>query len=305
MICYEIKEKLQAVSEEEAAGWEGNLAAVVPFGDIEKCSILEGAESHVLMRLKDARFCKAEVYPDMIVGALSVPRKEYSQAYDRAAFCIRDKRIVFLDDTGFISGILEQMSEGRCWRHVSMGHFFYSFLERLIEEDVAFLDELENQIDDMEEKALDARLSRSSHQPMEIMKKAFALHRYYAQLAEIGSKMQENQNGFFHEDAGRMFQIFNDRCGRLAEEAQMLREYALEVREIYQTQIEVRQNRSMAVLTVVTTIFMPLSLIAGWYGMNFVYMPETQWRYSYPIICVICLIIVSISFWILKKKKFF
>ena len=60
----------------------------------------------------------------------------------------------------------------------------------------------------------------------------------------------------------------------------------------------------MRILTVVTTIFLPLTLIAGWYGMNFTYMPELRWKYGYPLVIAISLAIICLSIWICKKKKF-
>ena len=59
----------------------------------------------------------------------------------------------------------------------------------------------------------------------------------------------------------------------------------------------------MTVLTVITSIFMPLTLIAGWYGMNFKYMPELDWKWSYPVVTGVCLLIVIIALIFFKKKK--
>ncbi len=59
----------------------------------------------------------------------------------------------------------------------------------------------------------------------------------------------------------------------------------------------------MTVLTVVTSIFMPLTLIAGWYGMNFRYMPELEWRYSYPVVIAISIVIVVVCLIWFKRKK--
>ena len=64
----------------------------------------------------------------------------------------------------------------------------------------------------------------------------------------------------------------------------MLREYASQVSSEYQAQVYIAQNRIMKLLTVVTTVCMPLSLIAGWYGMNFMNMPELHWAYGYPAV---------------------
>ena len=59
----------------------------------------------------------------------------------------------------------------------------------------------------------------------------------------------------------------------------------------------------MKILTVVTTIFLPLSLLAGWYGMNFTGMPELTWKYGYPAAIAVSVGIVILSLWTLQKEK--
>jgi magnesium transporter len=76
-----------------------------------------------------------------------------------------------------------------------------------------------------------------------------------------------------------------------------------QLRDLVQTQLDVRQNRIMTVLTVITSIFMPLTLIAGWYGMNFRYMPELEWRLAYPAVFVLSVVIVVVCVIWFKKKK--
>ena len=82
-----------------------------------------------------------------------------------------------------------------------------------------------------------------------------------------------------------------------------LRDYAAQIRDLYQAQLDVKQNRIMTLLTVVTTIFMPLTLIVGWYGMNFRYMPELEWRYAYPVVAGVSVLIVIGSLIFFKAKK--
>lgn len=95
------------------------------------------------------------------------------------------------------------------------------------------------------------------------------------------------------------------RVERLQNHVHLLRENVLQIRELYQSMQDARQNKIMIVITIVTTIFLPLTLITGWYGMNFVYMPELQWRYGYFAVIMILLIIVIAEIIYFKKKKFF
>lgn len=101
-----------------------------------------------------------------------------------------------------------------------------------------------------------------------------------------------------------MFHMLEKQLARLRDEAQLLREYCLQVRELFQAELDIRQNRIMKILTIVTTVFLPLSLVAGWYGMNFTGMPELSWNYGYPAVIAGSVVIVLLTLWIMKKKKF-
>ncbi len=129
-------------------------------------------------------------------------------------------------------------------------------------------------------------------------------YHYYSQLAEIGQEILENQQKFFNDEELNAFRMYSDRVFRLSEETKLLREYAMQVQEVYQSEIGIRQNDVMKILTVVTTIFLPLSLIAGWYGMNFSHMPELSWQYSYPVVIGISAAVVVVSLVIFKRKKY-
>ena len=77
------------------------------------------------------------------------------------------------------------------------------------------------------------------------------------------------------------------------------------MREMHQTQLDMRQNQIMKILTIVTTVFLPLSLIAGWYGMNFSGMPLLEWRYGYPVVVAVSMLVVAGLIWYFKRKKWF
>ena len=126
---------------------------------------------------------------------------------------------------------------------------------------------------------------------------------HYEQLLDFGQELEENENGFFEEDNIRYFHMFSSRVDRLYNAATHLRDYTIQLNDLYQSQLDVKQNRIMTVLTVVTTIFMPLTLIVGWYGMNFKFMPELESRYGYPVVIGLSVFIVVASLAYFKIKK--
>ncbi len=82
-------------------------------------------------------------------------------------------------------------------------------------------------------------------------------------------------------------------------------DFSSELREMHRSKIETNQNQIMQLLTIVTTIFMPLTLITGWYGMNFKIMPELQTDNGYFVVIGICVCLIVIEFIYFKKKKWF
>ena len=115
--------------------------------------------------------------------------------------------------------------------------------------------------------------------------------------------MQANISQALTREECAGWQLYAGRSERLHDHVEMLREYLLQLRELYQSQIEVQQNRVMSILTVVTTIFLPLTLIAGWYGMNFPGMPEFGWKYGYPTVILISILIIVLRFSISRRKR--
>ena len=126
---------------------------------------------------------------------------------------------------------------------------------------------------------------------------------HYEQIIDLTQELEENENGFFLEENLRYFHLFMNLMARRHDFASSLRDYTMQVRDLYNAQMEVKQNRIMTLLTVVTTIFMPLTLIAGWYGMNFRYMPELEWRAGYPVVIAVSVAVVVFCLVFFKKKK--
>ncbi|HWT27849.1 MAG TPA: CorA family divalent cation transporter, partial [Mobilitalea sp.] len=108
----------------------------------------------------------------------------------------------------------------------------------------------------------------------------------------------------FNEENLQYFRIFTDRVARLSSTTRMLQEYSVQVREAYHAQLDLDLNNIMKMFTVVTTIFLPLTLIVGWYGMNFTTMPELTWKYGYLFVIGLCVITAFICIYFFKKKKF-
>ena len=178
------------------------------------------------------------------------------------------------------------------------------FYLALIMDDLSHIQNMEERISRLEQMVLDNRTEKFIRQMSQLRKELNQHNRYYAQMNDMVATLQENATDLLDECSSSRLQYILRRLNRLQEETQMLREYASQVSSEYQAQVDLGQNRIMKLLTIVTTIFMPLSLIAGWYGMNFVNMPELHWVYGYPAVIVLSALIVGGCIFYFKKKRY-
>ncbi len=181
----------------------------------------------------------------------------------------------------------------------------YSFFVNLLKNDMDVLEDYEAIITDAEDNALSNKFDDYLDKIITYRKELLALKHYYEQLADLFDNICINDNHIFTDDGIRHFGILANRTARLLSQVQTLRDYVTQMREAYQSQIDFQQNDIMRVFTVITGVFMPLTLLVGWYGMNFTSMKELNYKYSYPIFCFVCLIIVTLLIRYFKKKKWF
>lgn len=304
MRFYAITQRLLSLDHPPAPGTPGVL--VLTSEELAQANPLPGLAGvlHHTPAARDARVCKAEVRRDCLSGTLVLPRTTKEGVPIAMGYLLTGDWAVLVDDTGAILTHLKQLTQEPPWPQGGVGRFFCALLERLIAKDLHHLEEIEDRAQALEEQVLAGELEGFNDTMSRLRRQAMAWFRYYSQLDDVACTLRENENGFFDEGEQRLFRMFEDRVIRLREESQLLREYCLQLQSLFQAEIDIRQNRIMKILTIVTTIFLPLSLLVGWYGMNFSGMPELTWRYGYPAVIAVSLIIVLLSLWIMKKKKF-
>lgn len=247
---------------------------------------------------------KAEVNYDSLTGTFSIPnRRDFDKEEWHFAFAMDEKGIVFIDDGGYAGHLIRRVKRAKKWHIPSLERFLYDFLEQIIYRDLSILEGYERELDQIETAIQEGEAEEHLMRVNEIRSELRDLRIHYDQLIDLGQELEENENGFFKTENVRYFHLFSNRMTRLYDSATSLRDYTMQVRDLYQAQLDIKQNRIMTVLTVVTTIFMPLTLIAGWYGMNFRYMPELESRFGYPIVIGISVAIAVVSLVFFKKKK--
>ena len=227
-----------------------------------------------------------------------IPEKEYI----KFAFALDEKGIVFIDDYGHVEGIITKISSKK-QRQPSLERFLYDFLNYMIKDDLKLLKSYELELDNMEIAILNEDSALTSERVYEIRSDIRDLRNHYEELIDIAQVFEANENKFFLQDNLRYFNIYLNRLDRLYETASSIRDYTMQIRDLYKMHLDIKQNNIITILTIVTTIFMPLTLIVGWYGMNFKYMPELEYAWAYPTVFLVSLMILVVGILYFKRKK--
>jgi len=303
---YAIRESLTPLSLEEVLALpEGQpFVAVLTREEWQKQRGLINIDIDLDMEDEAPRETKVMVNLRSLTGTLSVPdRQRISGPRHSLAFAMDGHALALVDDSGYALSLAERIGRTKLWRLPSLERFLYDLLETVIAPDPALLETMEKQLDSIEERILKGEVEEYPQAMNDIRGDLLDLRLHYDQLIDLGQELEENENDFFRDENLRYFRMFTERVTRLKDMANSQREYVMQLRDLIQAQMDARQNRIMTVLTVITTIFLPLTLIAGWYGMNFRYMPELEWRYSYPALIVISVLIVVVCVLWFKRKK--
>ena len=254
--------------------------------------------------LSEIFLTKAEVNYDSLTGSFAIPDRKNPSGDDlKFAFVLDEKGIIFIDDNDTALNIIKGVQRTKKWKLPSLERFLYDFLDQIVKDDLRLMENYENELDSMEQTIIDGDENLPSGRLNDIRSDIRYLRIHYEQLMDLAAEFEENENGFFKVENLRYFRLFINRAERLHEQSMSLRDYTMQLRDLYKAHLDLKQNRIMTVLTVVTTIFMPLTLIVGWYGMNFRYMPELDSRWGYPVTIIVSIVIVVVSLLFFKKKK--
>ena len=299
---YLIKESLTPCSAEEIRTGGAQYVAVLSAEAWQRER--ERFDMLIDMDMDAPQETKAVVNMDSLTGSLSIPDRDHISGPRRClSFALDEKGIVLVDDSGYAEEVTAAISRTKKWRLPSLERFLYDLLETTIARDLTLLEKSEERLNRIEEAILRGEIESYPKEMNDIRGDLLDLRVHYEQLIDLGQELEENENGFFREENLRYFHMFTERVLRLQDIVAGQREYVMQLRDLMQSQLDVRQNRIMTLLTVVTSIFLPLTLIAGWYGMNFRYMPELEWRYSYPVVIAVSVLIVAVCLIWFKRKK--
>lgn len=225
-------------------------------------------------------------------------KESFSHIY---IFSKKDVLVFICKKHKIVDQLIREINQGTLAEE-STEKILYLFFDRLISDDAIVFENMEKQITLIEEDLINSRKQDYVKDIFTYRKKLMLLKKYYQQLADIMDDLYQNEAQNIVNK--RYIKRISDKSKRLYADVLHLRDYVTQIREAYQTQMDINLNSIMKLFTVITAIFMPLTVVVGWYGMN-LKMPEFGWSYGYPLVIGLSLLLVIAEVIYFAKNKWF
>ena len=187
-------------------------------------------------------------------------------------------------------------------RKMGSDYLVYSLLDAIVDSYFGILEELGEKIEALEETLVSEPTRETLEQIHHLKKELVFLRRSFWPLREVVSGMERSESSLIKEATGVYLRDVYDHAIQIMDTVESYRDMVSGMLDIYLSSISNRTNAVMKVLTIIATIFIPLTFVAGVYGMNFKYMPELEWKWGYLVVWMV-MAIISLGMLIYFKRK--
>lgn len=176
-------------------------------------------------------------------------------------------------------------------------------MDSIVDSYFLILERIGERVEDIEEELISNPTPGTLQEIHELKGNMILLRRSVWPLREVISGMERAGSSLINDSTRIYFRDVYDHTIQVIDTIETFRDMLSGMLEIYLSSISNRMNEVMKVLTIIATIFIPLTFITGVYGMNFEYMPELKWRGGYPMVWLFMLGIAVLMFSYFRKKK--
>jgi len=179
----------------------------------------------------------------------------------------------------------------------------YSLIDAVVDHCFPILEDLGEKLEDLEHRILENPTPDALRDTYRLKRELLTLRKSVWPMREVIHQLQGETNECFSETSRTYMRDVYDHVVQIIDVIEAYRETSLGLTETYMTVIGNRMNQIMKVLTIIGTIFIPLTFLAGVYGMNFKFFPELEWKWAYPTFWAACFALaISMIVWFRKHK---
>jgi magnesium transporter len=253
---------------------------------------------------------KADNYDDYIYTVVRM------LSYDDANQCIKSEQVSFVMAKGYVLSFQEdigdlfdpirmRMRDGKSKIRAESGndYLLYRLIDIVVDNYFALLEKIGERMDDLEEEIEMKADEEVLGKIQDVKKDLLVMRRAIYPLRDVMSTLSKEDVKMVSKKTQRYFRDTYDHTVQVIETIEMFREMSATLRDNYHSHLNIEMNKTIRTLTIITVIFIPLTFIVGLYGMNFDFMPELHWKYGYPVVLSIMVIITIFMLFLFRRRK--
>ncbi len=216
-----------------------------------------------------------------------------------------DYVISFQEEPGDVFEMIRERirtGKGRI-RKMSGDYLVYALIDAIVDYYFVILDRLGEKIETLEEELTEHPEDRLLHRIHGLKRELISLKKSIWPLREMINSLIKTDSELINDSSHPYLRDLYDHSIQVIETTESYRDIVSGLLDLYMSTISNRMNNVMKVLTIIATIFIPLTFIAGVYGMNFDHMPELHWKWGYLAVWIAMLSAGGLMIWLFKKNK--
>ena len=188
-------------------------------------------------------------------------------------------------------------------RTTGADYLMYALIDTIVDHYFHLFEGIGEQVEALQEEVITDPQPKTLHQIQNLKREMIFLRKSVWPLREIISALVRGESGMVSEDVILYLRDVYDHTIQVIDTVETYRDMLSGMLDIYLSSVSNKMNEVMKVLTIIATIFIPLTFLAGIYGMNFKYMPELELKWSYPVLWIIMISVFGLMLIYFKRKK--
>lgn len=242
----------------------------------------------------------------IVLKMLSYDEKKGEISAEQVSLVLRSNAVLSFTEKekGAFTPIQERLRSGKGrLRKMGADYLAYTLLDIIVDHYFAILEKLSEKIEELEEKLVTNPTTPILQKIQNLKREMIFLRKWVWPLREVISSLERGESSWIQEGTRFYLRDVYDHTIQVMDTVETFREVLSGMMDIYLSSINNRMNAVMKVLMIIATIFMPLTFLAGVYGMNFKHMPELEWQWGYPLLWVFMILIAVFMLISFRKKK--
>jgi magnesium transporter len=281
-----------------------DIELMTKLGDLFKINQLELED--IANTSQRPRMEERDSYIFMVFKALIINQEDQDVAIEQVSLILGENYVLSFHETDpkLFDSLRARILTGKGRiRKMKSDYLAFTIADIMIDQYFVVLEEIGTTIESIESELVINPGSADQEAIYRIKRRLVYVGRTIWPVRELINEVERSDHKLIHDESRMYFRNIYDHTVQIIESLDSLRDLTSSMMDLYLSSVSLKLNEIMKVLTIFSALFIPLTFLAGVYGMNFSYLPEKDWHYGYALFWTICIAATIFMLFYFRRKK--